>query len=51
MKVYAVPSARPRTVIGDAMPVPVMLPGDEVTVYEVIGEPPVNAGGVKETIA
>jgi hypothetical protein len=32
VKVYAVPLVRPVTVIGDAGPIPVMPPGDEVTV-------------------
>jgi hypothetical protein len=32
VKVYAVPLLRPETVIGDAAPVPVSPPGEEVTV-------------------
>ena len=32
VNVYAVPSVRPVTVIGDDAPDAVMLPGDEVTV-------------------
>jgi len=51
VKVYAVPLASPVTVIGDAGPVAVTPPGDEVTVYEVIGEPPIDTGAVKVTMA
>jgi len=51
VKVYAVPLLSPVTVIGDAGPVAVIPPGDEVTVYDVIGEPPVDAGAVKVTVA
>ncbi len=51
VKVYAVPLARPVTVIGDAEPVPVKLPGVEVTVYEVMAEPPFEAGAVNATLA
>jgi hypothetical protein len=32
-------------------PVPVIPPGLEVTVYPVIAEPPLLAGGVKVTVA
>jgi hypothetical protein len=39
------------TTIGDALPVPVNPPGLEVTVYEVIVEPPSETGAVNETVA
>ena len=39
VKVYDVPFVRPVTVIGDELPVAVMLPGEEVTVYPVIPPP------------
>jgi hypothetical protein len=51
VNVYGVPLARPVTVIGLAVPVAVWPPEDEVTVYEVIGLPPLEAGGVKLTVA
>ena len=51
VNVYAVPLVRPVTVIGLAVPVAVLPPGDEVTVYEVIGLPPLEAGGLKLTVA
>ena len=51
VKVYAVPLARPPTVIGEAGPLAVRPPGDEVTVYDVIGVPPLEAGGVNATVA
>jgi hypothetical protein len=41
----------PVTVIGLAVPVPVILPGLEVTVYPVMAEPPLLAGGVNVTVA
>jgi hypothetical protein len=41
VNVYAVPLVRPVTVIGLAAPLWVMLPGFEVTVYEIMGLPPV----------
>jgi hypothetical protein len=41
---------REETVMGDEEPVPVMLLGEEVATYEVIGLPPSEAGGLKETI-
>ena len=41
VNVYAVPFVKPVTVIGLDEPVPVMLPGEEVTVYPVIDDPPV----------
>ena len=41
----------PVTVIGLAVPVPVKPPGLEVTVYPVIGEPPLLSGAVNVTVA
>ena len=41
----------PVIVSGDAGPLAVRPPGEDVAVYEVIGEPPVDAGGVKVTVA
>jgi hypothetical protein len=38
-------------VIGLEVPVPVNPPGEEVTVYPVIGAPPVEEGAVKDTEA
>jgi len=38
-------------VIGDEAPVAVKLPGEEVTVYPVIADPPVFVGAVKLTVA
>jgi hypothetical protein len=51
VNVYAVPSVKPLTVIGEDEPVPVKPPGDEVTVYPVIAPPPVLTGAVKVTVA
>ena len=45
------PFVRPDAVIGLDEPVAVMLPGLDVTVYDVIGLPPFEAGGVKLTVA
>ena len=42
---------RPVTAIGLAVPVPVIPPGLDVTVYPVIAEPPSLAGAVKATVA
>ena len=42
---------RPVTVIEVPAPVAVMPPGLDVTVYEVMGLPPFEAGGVKVTVA
>ena len=42
---------RPVTVIGEDVPVAVMPPGEEVTVYPVIADPPVFVGAVKLTVA
>ena len=43
--------ASPATAIGEDVPLAVKLPGEEVTVYWVIGEPPAFVGAVKLTIA
>lgn len=45
---------RPVTVADVVVPfavVAVTLPGDEVTVYDVIGEPPLSVGAVQLTVA
>lgn len=42
---------RPVTLIGEVAPVPVKLPGEDVTVNEVIGEDPGLAGAVNVTVA
>jgi hypothetical protein len=42
---------RPVTVIGLVVPVPIILPGLEVTVYPVIAEPPLLPGAVNVTEA
>src|SRR4051812_28940199 len=51
VNVYAVPLVRPPTVMGEAAPLALIAPGEDVTVYEVIGEPPFEAGGVNATLA
>jgi hypothetical protein len=51
VKVYAVPLVSPVTIIGLAVPVLVILPGVEVTVYPVIADPPLLAGAVNVTVA
>jgi hypothetical protein len=51
VNVYAVPFVRPVTVIGDEPPVAVNPPVFELTVYNVIPEPPLLAGALKETVA
>jgi hypothetical protein len=48
VNVYDNPDVKPVTVIGLELPDAVMLPGDEVTVYDVIGEPPLY-GAVNDT--
>ena len=45
------PFVSPVTVIGLAVPVPVLPPVLEVTVYNVIALPPFDAGAVKLTVA
>ena len=44
LKVYSVPLSSPLTVIGLAVPVPVIPPGLEVTVYPVMARPPLLDG-------
>jgi hypothetical protein len=51
VKLYEVPLVKPVTVIGGAVPLAVRPPGEEVTVYPVIGAPPVKEGAVKATVA
>jgi hypothetical protein len=48
---YAIPLVRPGTMIGLAPPMAVIFPGAEVTMYTMIGSPPLAAGGVKLTVA
>ena len=50
VNVYAIPFVRPRTVIGEDPPVAVW-PPLEVTVYEVIAEPPLLTGAVNVIVA
>jgi hypothetical protein len=50
VNVYAVPFAKPLTVIGDEMPDALMPPGEAITVYPVIGFPPFH-GSENETDA
>ena len=51
VNVYAWPFVSPVTMIGLAAPPALWPPGEAVTVYEVIGAPPVLAGGANETDA
>jgi hypothetical protein len=51
VKVYGVPLVSPVTVRGDVGPLAVMLPGDDLAVYDVMGEPPLDAGAVNVTVA
>jgi hypothetical protein len=51
VNVYVVPFVRPVTTSGDAPPVAVKPPVFELTVYDVIAEPPLLAGGVNDTVA
>jgi hypothetical protein len=51
VNVYVVPLRRPVTVKGLALPVAVLPPGEDVTVYDVTGLPPSIAGGEKLTVA
>ena len=51
MYVYATPFVKPVTVIGEDVPVAVIPPGEAVTVYPVIADPPVFIGAVKLTVA
>ena len=51
VNVYGVPLVRPVTVIGELAPVPVIDPGLEVTVYEVMALPPFEPGAENVTEA
>jgi hypothetical protein len=51
VNVYAVPLVSPLTMMGEAGAVAVMPPGEDVTMYDVIGAPPFEAGGVNATPA
>jgi len=51
VNVYDVPAVNPLTAIGLDDPVPVMLPGELVTVYPVIALPPLLPGAVKGMLA
>ena len=51
VNVYALPLASPVTVSGEALPVAVKPPVFDVTVYEVMVDPPFDAGGVNEIVA
>jgi len=51
VKLYVVPLVSPITVIGLDAPVPIIPPGLEVTVYDVIALLPPDAGAVKLTEA
>jgi hypothetical protein len=51
VNVYVAPFVSPVTVIGLPAPEAVSPPGDDVTVYEVIGAPPLSPGAMKLTVA
>jgi hypothetical protein len=51
VKVYETPALNPEMVIGLEAPEAVMLPGLDVTVYEVIADPPLLDGVVNATDA
>ena len=51
VKVYVVPLVNPVTIMGEVAPVAVIPPGLEVTVYPVIGLPPVLLGATNATLA
>jgi hypothetical protein len=51
LKVYAVPFVKPVTFIGDVVPVPIKLPGLDVTVYPVTTLPPLLIGATNATLA
>jgi hypothetical protein len=51
VKVYAVPFVKPVTFIGDIVPVPIKLPGLDVTVYPVTTLPPLLVGATNATLA
>ena len=48
---YPVPLVRPVSTMDSCVVVAVMLPGSEVTVYKVIGEPPLDAGAFQVMLA
>jgi len=48
---YWVPFVKPVTVADTPVVVAVKLPGEDVTVYCVIADPPLNVGAVHETVA
>ena len=45
------PLVNPLTIMGEVVPVPVKLPGLDVTVYPVIALPPVFTGAINATLA
>jgi hypothetical protein len=51
VKVYDLVSSRPVTTMGEPAPLAVIPLGVEVTVYEVMGLPPLSAGATKDTVA
>lgn len=51
VNVYDVLGSRPVTEMGDVVPVAVIPPGLDVTVYPVIAEPPLEVGAVNSTVA
>jgi hypothetical protein len=54
LKVYVVPFVSPAKTTGPSLAAPMLmlkLPGVELTVYEVIFDPPSSTGGVKVTVA
>ena len=51
VNVYSVPLVRPVSTMEGCVVVAVMLPGSEVTVYKVIGEPPLDAGAFQVMLA
>jgi hypothetical protein len=51
VKVYVVPFVKPVTVKGEAPPVAVKPPGLDVTVYEVMADPPLVTGAEKVIVA
>ncbi len=51
VKVYVTPFVNPVTVIGEVPPVAVIPPGEDVTVYKVIAEPPFLTGTEKIIVA
>ena len=51
VNVYATPAVRFVTTNGDAAPTVTKPPGLEVTVYDEIGSPPLEAGGESVTVA